>query len=322
METLFISPGAQLRQHENTLLVQTEYGKRSFPIEQLSHVVLLSENRLNSRLLGLLAKNGVRLSVFDYYGYFKGVFEPRDANPSGKVKLAQAQLLLNDARKMAVAREVVRGACDNMIANLRYHLYRGVEALREPVNHMQSKIKKLSKCADEASLMGVEGQMHQIYYAAWPLINPKLDFGKRVRRPPNNPINCLLSFLNQMVYTVVRHEIAKTHLEETFSVLHAPGQGRASLSLDLAEPFKPVLTDLLIFKLVKKNMLNERWFEQKGEVCLLSEVGRRHIAQHFSERLESKVNGRSYREHIYREALSLEREVLGVSEYEAFRRRV
>lgn len=67
METLFISRDAQLKQHENTLQIKMGDKKRSLPIERLSHVVLLSESRLNSRLLSLCGKHGVRLSVFDYY---------------------------------------------------------------------------------------------------------------------------------------------------------------------------------------------------------------------------------------------------------------
>ncbi|WP_228291515.1 CRISPR-associated endonuclease Cas1 [Thiothrix litoralis] len=322
METLFISREAQLRQHENTLQIKMGDQVRSLPIEKLSHVVLLSESRLNSRLLGLCGKHGVRLSVFDYYGYFKGAFEPYDHNPAGKVKLKQAELLLDDVRRMSVAREVVRGAAHNMLANLRYYQYRGNEAMKQPVFDMQKLLATIARAVDTNTLMGIEGQLHQYYYAAWPAIHAELDFGKRVRRPPNNPINCLLSFLNQLVYTVVRHEISKTHLEETFSVLHSPGYGRASLSLDLAEPFKPVLTDMLIFRMVQRRMLDESWFEQHDNVCLLSETGRRHVAEQFSLRLEEQYQGRSFRNWIYREALGLEREVLGAGEYEAFKRRV
>lgn len=322
METLFVSKEAQLRQHENTLQIKVGEQKRSLPIEKLSHVVLLSESRLNSRLLGLCGKHGVRLSVFDYYGYFKGAFEPADKNPAGKVKLKQAELLLNDARRMAVAREIVRGAGHNMLANLRYYQYRGNEAMKQPIAYMQKKLAMLAKAEDSNSLMGIEGQLHQFYYAAWPAIHSDLDFGKRVRRPPNNPVNCLLSFLNQLVYTVVRHEISKTHLEETFSLLHAPGYGRASLSLDLAEPFKPVLSDMLIFRMVQKRIIDESWFERHDNVCLLSENGRRHVAEQFSLRLEEQYQGRSFRNWIYREALGLEREVLEVAEYESFKRRV
>ncbi len=322
METLFISRDAQLRQHENTLQVKMGELKRSLPIEKLSHVVLLSESRLNSRLLGLCGKHGVRLSVFDYYGYFKGAFEPPDKNPAGKVKLKQAELLLDDARRMTVAREVVRGAAHNMLANLRYYQYRGNAAMKQPVVDMNKLVTKIANAKDTNQLMGIEGQLHQYYYAAWPKIHADLAFGKRVRRPPDNPVNCLLSFLNQLVYTVVRHEISKTHLEETFSVLHAPGYGRASLSLDLAEPFKPVMTDMLIFRMVQRRMVDENWFEQHDNVCLLSEVGRRNVAEQFSLRLEEQFQGRSFRNWIYREALGLEREILGVTEYAAFRRRV
>jgi CRISPR-associated protein Cas1 len=322
METLFISKEAQLKQHENTLQIRMGEQVRSLPIEKLSHIVLLSESRLNSRLLGLCGKYGVRLSVFDYYGYFKGAFEPYDHNPAGKVKLKQAELLLDDTRRMAVAREVVRGAAHNMLANLRYYQYRGNEKLKQPIAAMQKLMAAIPKAGDTSTLMGIEGQLHQYYYAAWPEIHAELAFGKRVRRPPNNPINCLLSFLNQLVYTVVRHEISKTHLEETFSLLHAPGYGRASLSLDLAEPFKPILTDMLIFRMVQRRMLDNSWFEQHDNVCLLTETGKRHVAEQFSLRLEEQYQDRTFRNWIYREALALEREVLGVSEYEAFKRRV
>jgi CRISPR-associated protein Cas1 len=170
--------------------------------------------------------------------------------------------------------------------------------------------------------MGIEGQIHQWYYAAWKHIDETLDFGQRVRRPPNNPINCLLSFLNQLTYTVVRHEIAKTHLDDTMALLHSAGTGRHSLSLDLAEPFKPVLADALIFRMVGRRMLSDNWFEQQEGVCLLSETGRRHVAEQFATRLEETYQGRTYREWIYQEALGIERHILGMQEYESFKRRV
>lgn len=322
METLFIAREAQLRQHENTLQIKLGDKVRSLPIEKVGHIVLLAESRLNSRLLGLCGKHGVRLSVFDYYGYCKGAFEPWNHNPAGKVKLKQAALLLEDQQRLSVAREVLRGAAHNRIANLKYYQYRGNEAMKPIIQTLQTQMTKLNTALDTSTLMGIEGNLHQDYYTAWKHIHADLDFGKRVRRPPNNPINCLLSFLNQLTYTVVRHEISKTHLEDTFSVLHAPGYGRASLSLDLAEPFKPVLTDMLIFRMVQRRMVESSWFDQQDQVCLLTETGRRHVAEQFAQRLEEDYQGHTFRYWIYKEALMLEREVLDVSEYESFKRRV
>jgi CRISPR-associated protein Cas1 len=322
METLFVSRGARLRQRENTLTITLDGRTRAFPVEKIGHLVLLAESDLNSRLLTLCGRHGVRLSVFDYYGYFKGAFEPVEKNPAGRVKLTQARLLLDDARRMVLARELVRGAAHNMRANLLYYQYRGKTELERQTQAMQKQMEKIAGAQDTATLMGIEGNLHQWYYEGWKLINPRLDFGPRVRRPPNNPINCLLSFLNQLTYTVVRHELFKTHLEEGFSFLHSPGTGRSSLSLDLSEPFKPVLVDMLIFRMVGRNMIDASWFEQHDGVCLLTETGRRNVAEQFSIRLEERYQERSLREWIYREALAIERHLLEVAEYESFKRRI
>lgn len=321
METLFVTRDALLRQQENTLAVTVEGKTRFVPIESIGHLVLLGESRLNTRLLTLCGKHGVRVSIFDYYGYFKGCFEPIDRNPAGLVKLKQAGLLLDERKRLAVAREIVRGAAHNKLANLRYYHFRGVGELDDAIARLHALTAKIGQAESPAALMGIEGNLSECYFAGWKRIDPALDFGPRVRRPPNNSINCLLSFLNQMVYAVCRHEASKTHLEETFSLLHSPGQGRASLSLDLAEPFKPVLSDQLIFRLVRRHMLADNWFDQHDGVCRLTEVGRRHVSEQFALRLEEKYADRSYREWIYREALALERHVLEVSEYESFKRR-
>jgi CRISPR-associated protein Cas1 len=322
VETLFISKDARLARRENTLTVTVDRTKRFFPIEKIRHIVLLGEARLNSQLLCLCGTNGVRLSVFDYYGYYKGSFEPKPQNPSGRVIREQARCLLDDGIRMPIAREIVQGAWHNMKANLSYYRYRGYSKIAPLLREMHRTAAKIDQADDTENLMGVEGRLHVLYYAAWKIIDPRLDFGPRVRRPPNNPINCLISFLNQLTYTVTRHEIHKTHLEETLAWLHAPGERRSSLSLDLSEPFKPILADKLIFRLIRKNILADNWFDQKENVCLLTETGRRHVAEHFSVSLEEHYQGRSYREWIYREAMGIERHVMGVAEYASFKRKV
>lgn len=322
METLFVSREAELKRRDNTLFITVDGKSRPMPVEKLRHVVLMAESRLNSRLLSLCGTHGVRISVFDYYGYFKGAFEPVDQSPSGRVKLEQARSILDAAERLSIAREIVRGAGHNLRANLLYYQYRGVSELADPISRIDRLMEQIGSTRETRDLMGIEGMIHQVYYPAWKALDPWLDFGRRVRRPPNNPVNCLISFLNQMVYTAVRHEAFKTHLDQSLSWLHSPSSGRASLSLDLAEPFKPVLADALIFRMARRRMVKDNWFDERDGVCLLTDVGRRHVAEQFSTRLEERVQGRSYREWMYREALNLERQVMGVAEYAAFRRRI
>lgn len=321
METLFVSKESILKRRENTLSITVDGKTRPFPIEKIAHIVLLSESKLNSALLCLCGANSVRISVFDYYGYYKGTFEPPEMNPSGRVKLEQARHIIDDDKKMYIAREIVRGAVHNMRENLQYYSYREKHELKDEIVKMNRLISKIDKAENCSVLMGIEGNLHVIYYNAWKFIDERLDFGKRVRRPPNNPINCLISFINQLVYTVVRHEMFKTHLDETLSWLHSPGTGRASLSLDLAEPFKPILTDTLIFKIIRKGIINDNWFNIHEGICLLSETGRRHVAEQFSIKLEESLQGKSYKEWIYTEVLNIERHIMGIEEYNSFKRK-
>src|SRR3546814_20645501 len=97
----------------------------------------------------------------------------------------------------------------------------------------------------------------------------------------------------------------------TLSFLHAPSSARSSLSLDLAEPFKPCLTDSIIFKALKKKMLADNWFDQKKGVCLLTDVGRKQVIALFCSMSDShKYDERTYRSEIRIKAITCKRHVL------------
>ena len=44
------------------------------------------------------------------------------------------------------------------------------------------------------------------------IINQEIDFTKRVKRPPDNMINTLISFVNSLIYTSCLSEIYSTQL--------------------------------------------------------------------------------------------------------------
>ncbi len=130
----------------------------------------------------------------------------------------------------------------------------------------------------------------------------------------------MISFLNGLTYSAVRHEIAKTHLDETLSFLHAPSAGRSSLSLDLSEPFKPVIVDRQIFSMARKGSLRDEWFDELEGVCMLSEPGRRAVVEKFASVMDRPEADMTMRKTIRKEAIRLQRHVLDMEEYEAFRK--
>ena len=145
-----------------------------------------------------------------------------------------------------------------------------------------------------------------------------------MKRPPDNQINALISFANSMVYTTVLGEIYKTQLNPLVSFLHEPGTKRFSLSLDLAEIFKPLLADRIIFTLLNRKQLTDKHFTKKGRVCWLSEDGRKLFVRQFDERLNETIKHRrlgrnvSYRRLIRLECYKLIKHLLGQEPYKPF----
>jgi CRISPR-associated protein Cas1 len=175
--------------------------------------------------------------------------------------------------------------------------------------------------------MGLEGTMRATYYQAWPLIfsAPWAEFEKRVRRPPDNPINALISFSNSLCYTLALSEIYRTPLSPLISFLHEPGARRFSLSLDIAEIFKPILCDRILFKLVNNGELRPQHFDDKLNFCYLKEEGRKIFLKEWDERLKQTIEHRnlgrkvSYRRLMRLECYKLQKHLLGIETYEPFK---
>ena len=181
----------------------------------------------------------------------------------------------------------------------------------------------LKRAKSAAELMGFEGNARGWYYQSWAAIDPRLDFVPRKKRPPNNPINCLISWFNGLAYAMTRNEIGKTHLDDSISFLHSPRASRHSLALDLSEIFKPAICDTLVFELVLRNRIEDAWFHQNDGVCRLSESGRRAVAKTWVSKTETASRGHPSFRHLVRDqAFALERHLLSIKVFQPWRRAI
>ncbi|SCN37326.1 Protein of unknown function [Bacillus cytotoxicus] len=127
----------------------------------------------------------------------------------------------------------------------------------------------------------------------------------------------MISFGNSLCYTTVLSEIYKTQLNPTISYLHEPSSKRYSLSLDIAEIFKPLIVDPLIFTLVNKKMISLKHFESLDEMVLLNEQGRKKFLQAWEGKLGQTVMHRrlkrkvSYKYFIRLECYKLIKHMIG-----------
>ncbi|MCB6367351.1 CRISPR-associated endonuclease Cas1, partial [Intestinibacillus massiliensis] len=169
------------------------------------------------------------------------------------------------------------------------------------------------------------GNIRKIYYSTWEtIIDPDIDFEKRVMHPPDNRINSLISFVNSLIYTKVLTEVYHTQLNPTISYLHEPGTRRFSLCLDLAEIFKPLIGDRLIFSLLNRKQITDNSFMADLDGLKLKKEASQLILSELDERMKKTIKhkelGRSvsYQYLIRLEACKLIKHLLGEKEYVGF----
>ena len=131
---------------------------------------------------------------------------------------------------------------------------------------------------------------------------------KRVKRPPDNPLNAMISFGNSLLYTKTITAIYNTHLDQRISFLHEPSEGRFSLSLDISEVFKPVIVFKTIFDLVNHRKIQvSKHFDKSVNACLLNDEGRKIFIEAFEARMETVFeHPRLNRKVSYRTAIKLD----------------
>ncbi|WP_270838404.1 type I-B CRISPR-associated endonuclease Cas1b [Peptacetobacter hiranonis] len=315
-----------LKRKDNTLQFQNEDGeKRYIPIETVDEIYVMGEMELNTNLINYLSQYGINTHFFNYYSYYTGSFYPREKNVSGELLVKQVEYYINQDKRLEIAKKFIDAASYNIYRNLRYYNGRGKD-LKEYMDKIESLRKKIYESNSISELMGYEGNIRKIYYKSWNIIiNQDIQFKKRVKNPPDNAINTLISFVNTLVYTKVLSALYETQLNPTISYLHEPGDRRFSLSLDIAEVFKPIIADRLIFSLFNKNQITEKSFTKNLNYLHLDKDASKMIVSELESRLEKTIKhkelGRSvsYKYLIKLECYKLIKHLIGEKDYDPFK---
>jgi CRISP-associated protein Cas1 len=225
------------------------------PIHAIDGIVSFGQVAISPPLLGFCAERGVTISWFTEHGHFLA----RAEGPvSGNVLLRRAQYRASDNERYAasIARDIVIGKVWNQRAVLRRALRDHGPTLADADNdvigaaadHLSRVLTGLGKDLDLDQVRGMEGDSARVYFGAFPKLLREVNFSfeGRIRRPPTDPINALLSFVYALLTHDARSALEGVGLDPAVGFLHRDRPGRPSLALDLVEEFRAWFADRLV----------------------------------------------------------------------------
>lgn len=307
-EPVFITKDGTLQRHENTIYFENQYQKTPIPLEEVDEIYCTSHVTMSSGAIHILAGREIPVHFFNHFGFYESTLWPRKKEVSGNITILQAKAYLSPETRFRLASSFVLGAALNIEKLLRVQERNGSD-IADQRNQINGFLEEIPRSYPSIKkLMGIEGNIRKVYYEALDTILPEwLSLGRREFNPPTNPGNTVMSFLNSLAYSSCLTEIYYTQLDPSISFLHEPGTRRFSLSLDIAEIFKPAITDRIFLKIANRGELNVNHFDSKLGNTMLSETGRRFILKSFQEKIEDTVMHRGLKRKVtYRTLMRLE----------------
>lgn len=321
----YIFKNGELKRNDNSLVMKSNEESKFIPIEDVDLIYVFGEMTFNTSLINFLSQKGVIIHFFNHYGFYNGSFYPKEQLNSGMLLVKQVEHFINKSKRLKIAKEIIKAATSNINRNLRYYNERGKD-FHDEIEEIATLRKKIDSQDNISELMGIEGNIREIYYSCFErIVSQEIDFKKRVKRPPDNMMNSLISFINTLVYTTALSEIYHTQLSPLISYLHEPGTRRFSLSLDLAEIFKPLIGERLIFSLLNKRQITENDFEKDLNFLYLKDNARKIILKEYDDRIKKTIKHKEFNKNVsYRYLIRLEmyklvKHLLGEKKYEGFK---
>lgn len=297
---------------------------RFIPVESASDLYVFGALDANSALYNFLGKQHIAVHFFDYYEHYTGSFMPKEYLLAGQLQVRQTAYYTDKRKRLVLAKSLIEGASFNMLKVLRYYDNREKD-LSGVIEQIETYRRSIEQTGSVSELMGIEGNIRQTYYSGFDIIINDFEMGGRSKKPPKNEVNALISFGNMMCYTACLGQIYHTQLNPTISFLHEPGARRYSLALDLAEIFKPLLVDRLIFSMLNKKMIQSNDFRQDMAYYVLKDSGRKAFAKAWDARLSETIQHRvlkrsvSYKHLIRLECYKIVKHLLNDGEYKPFK---
>ncbi|GAC1435080.1 MAG: CRISPR-associated endonuclease Cas1 [Ktedonobacteraceae bacterium] len=325
MPTLYLTQEYAIvrRDGEDSLLVQipereskesgksTPARKERIPLIKIDEVVVLGEITLTASAMHLLMERDIEITFLGYFGQYKGRLSP-SFSKNAVLRMAQYRAHMDMTKRCELARRFVMGKLTNQRTMLQRYNRRQADAeMEQAIEQITTLLHQLPALSLETrgtqrmaggdnritgtpleTILGIEGAGSAAYFRCFgKLLSDRRQwpFPGRVKRPPTDPVNSLLSFGYSLLTNKVASAVQLVGFDHFVGYLHSSFYGRPSLALDLVEEFRPIIVDSVVLNMLNNRMITPTDFVVEVGAYRLKDARRKVFFTKLEERLNEEV---------------------------------
>jgi CRISPR-associated protein Cas1 len=288
-----VEQGAVLGREGHKLVVRKgQEVLQELPLQHVECVYIYGQVQVTTALVHSLVALGSELVFLTADGRYCGRLLGRESSRAD-LRLLQYRRAEDESWRLAMAKQIVAAKLHNQRALLlRFSREYGLDGPGLVAERMKFFLGRAERSTKQSALMGIEGSGTALYFQGLrALLPPELGFTRRVRRPPTDPANVLLSLGYTLLGCLAESAVAAAGLDPYVGFLHSLAYGRASLALDLMEEFRPLVVDSLVVRLLRRGEICAGDFcPGAGEQPIrLGSEGLKKFLRAFSARMETSL---------------------------------
>lgn len=264
------------------------------PLLDVDRVTVIGHPHLSVSTLQTLLHDNIPVSFITESGRWLGHLSPcGDCNAARRI--LQYEQHKQPENRLKIAQRIIEAKITNsrrvlqrLAANRKEtHLLSHLRILAE----LRQYRRKSRQTLNLEELRGIEGIAAARYFERLADFFPaEVPFQGRNRRPPKDPANALLSWTYTILLSEIQTEVQIHGLDPALGCLHETAPGAPSLALDLLEPLRAPVCDLLVLNILNHRILTAKDFFRSAEDggCYLREDSRKKFFVAYESSMQRK----------------------------------
>lgn len=287
--------GAKIAKKGETLEISIEDKPvQTARLVDVSQLVVMGQVYITTPTIHELMNRQVPISWHSFGGWFMG-HTVGTGHKNVEIRAAQYRASFEPQACLRLAKNITIAKIQNQRTFLRRN-WKSSIASEEVIEGFQQDIRSAQRAHNLGELLGAEGQAAARYFRNFPAMisraddqSLRFDFEKRNRRPPTDPVNALLSYGYALLVRTWTMTLTAVGFDPYRGFYHQPRYGRPALSLDMMEPFRPLVADSCVIQAINNGEVRPSDFIAVAGSVALTDDGRKRFISTFERRLNQEI---------------------------------